>query len=820
MIQVFRWLFRITVAFLVLLGIALYGTYWFASRSLPDYDKSLTVSGLAEPVEIIRNTYNVPHIFGQSDEDVFFGLGYVHAQDRLWQMELSRRTAQGRLSELFGMRTFETDKLMRTLDIYGHARRSVGALDAEAVQLLEAYARGVNARIEEVNQQARGRGAPEFFLFSPVLSTWTPADTLGVMNVLALSMSSSQVKEEVLLARALLRLSSERLQDLHPLVPNQGVAALPDLAALWPDLPTHEWAFAAPEFLSPLPAHGLGGASNAWAVGPERSATRGSFLANDPHLGLSAPSPWYLARLQLQTGGVVGATVPGVPLVMVGRSEVLGWGLTYGSLDDQDLFIEELNPQNPNLYRTPNGWAMFDTRSITVEINDAEPVTLNLRRTQNGVVLSPELYDVGSITPAGHVVSFAWTALTDSNTSVQFGLDLMKAQTVQEGMAAGRHLIAPSLNLVLADNENIGMQFAGRQVARHPENQSRGRIPNPGWIAENRWQGVLPYVANPRFLNPDGAVLVNTNNKIVDRSFPQHLTYFWGDTQRINRLERLLQARPLHDRDSFIETQVDTVSFTARALLPLIGRELWFTGEPAESATPERRRQDALELLAAWNGEMSEHLPEPLIYATWLRFLQDRLIRDELGPLADAYTHVQPLFIERVFRDLDGASIWCDVVQSSPRETCAQMARLALDEALVWLSERYGSSVQSLRWGDAHYATHDHPALGNMPGLGLIVNIRQSTSGGDNTLMRGKTSGAEPNPFANVHAATYRGIYDMADPESSVFIISTGQSGHPLSRHYDDLAELWRRGEYIPMTLDPLLARAGSVGITVLEPVE
>jgi penicillin amidase len=215
---------------------------------------------------------------------------------------------------------------------------------------------------------------------------------------------------------------------------------------------------------------------------------------------------------------------------------------------------------------------------------------------------------------------------------------------------------------------------------------------------------------------------------------------------------------------------------------------------------------------------MNEHIPEPLIYAAWVRALQNRLIRDELGPLADNFRQVEPLFLERVFRDVDGAARWCDVLQSGPHETCTDVARMALDDALVDLTERYGPSIESWRWGDAHEAMHDHPVLGNTPVLKWFVDIRQSTSGGDDTLMRGLTSGREPEPFANVHGAGYRGVYDFADPDSSVFIIATGQSGHPLSRHYDDLSELWRRGEYIPMSLDPDLARAAATGITELVP--
>jgi len=279
-----------------------------------------------------------------------------------------------------------------------------------------------------------------------------------------------------------------------------------------------------------------------------------------------------------------------------------------------------------------------------------------------------------------------------------------------------------------------------------------------------------------------------------------------------------MQSHEVPSLDRFIEAQTATVSFSARALLPLVGADLWFTGDAAPEGTPQRQRQIALGLLAAWNGEMNEHLPEPLIYAAWMRALQERLIRDDLGPLASEFTRMNPVFIERVYRDIDGAGRWCDVLQSAPVETCTDIARQALDDALIWIGETYGDNLASLRWGDAHQATHDHEVLGRVPLLNWFVNIRQSSSGGDNTLQRGRLAGTGPHPFRNVHAASYRGVYDFADPDSSVFVTATGQSGHPLSRHYDNLGELWRRGEYIPMSLDPGLARAAALGVTVLLP--
>lgn len=820
MALVFRWLVRLASA-LILFGVAVFAlAYYFASRSLPEYEDTLQVAGISAPVEIVRDNANVPHIFGETDEDVFFALGMAHAQDRLWQMTMLRRTAQGRLSELFGARTLPIDSLIRRLDLYPLSRTSVQALDDQTQAALEAYSDGVNAWIGQVNAGARGRGAPEMWLFNHAIAPWQPADSVSIIKLMALQLSN-HLETEVLRARTSLVLGNdERLNDILPEAPGAGLAALPNYAALFPDVPAftpnNRMAF---DPLSPVVPRDLAGASNAWAAGITRSATGSTLLANDPHLGLTAPSIWYLARLELESGGVIGGTIPGVPVIMVGRSADLGWGITSSNLDDQDVYIEEVNPSDANQYRVPNGWANFESRESIVRIKDEPSITLQLQWTVNGPVLPPDQFDLGTIRPPGHVTVLAWTALSGRDTTMQAAMNLMRARSVEAGIAAAENYVAPSQMLTLADRNSVGLKLIGHVPNRRADNVTQGRMPHYGYLPQNRWDGRRPFDTNPGWIDPVGGIVGNTNNKITNAPFPAHVSFSWSDSQRVNRWRLLMQAREVHTRDSFIEAQSDTVSYTARSILPLIGADLWFTGEAAPAGTPEKLRQDALALLAEWNGEMNEHLPEPLIYAAWVRALQDRLMRDELGPLAREYTHVEPLFIERVYRNADGAAAWCDVLQSAPRETCSDIARLALDDALVWISQNYGTNLQTLRWGDAHEAGHDHPVLGTAPVLRWFVNIRQSTSGGDNTLMRGRTSGIGDDPFMNVHAATYRGVYDFADPDSSVFITSTGQSGHFLSRYYDNLGDLWRRGEYIPMSLDPALARGGAVGVTILEPV-
>ena len=820
MLTVFRWLIRIVTGLIGLMLIVGLLAYYILTRSLVDYDEDFTVAGLTAPVEIVRNNDNVPHIFGASDEDVFFALGFAHAQDRLWQMTMLRRTAQGRLSELFGPATLKTDELLRRLDLYGLALTSVKAQDPATLKALEAYSAGVNAWINEVNAGARGRGAPEFFLFSNEIAAWAPADSIAILKLMALQLSSA-AETEVLRARLSLILPPERLADILPDDPSTGIAALPDYASVVPGVaPLLRPVDFAQGYLSPVADLGQAGASNSWAAMPERSAAGGSLLANDPHLGLTAPSIWYLARLELSGGGVIGGTIPGVPVILVGRSETMGWGLTTAYVDDQDIVIEELNPDNPEEYRTPTGWASFESRESIITVKDAEPVTLKLRWSKNGPILPGGHYDLGSITPDGHVAALSWTALSGADTSLSGAMALMKAKAIPEALAAGKLVIAPAQNVMLADETGIALKVMGAIPARDAGHPTMGRMPALGSDPRVGFKGVQDYAANPSFVNPESGLLGNTNNKTVDRPFPNHVSFDWGDTQRIQRWLALMKAREVHTRESFIEAQLDTVNPTARSLLPLIGADLWFTGEAAPEGTPEHMRQVALGMLSEWNGEMNEHLPEPLIAEAWMRALMDRLIRDELGSMADTFTAVSPVFIERVYRNVDGASVWCDVIQSAAVENCSDLARMALDDALLSLSETYGPNIESWRWGDAHQAVHEHPVLGEVPFIKYFVNIRQSTSGGDDTLMRGVSRGTGPAPYENVHSAGYRGVYDFADPDSSVFIVATGQSGHPLSRHYDDLGELWRRGEYIPMSLDPDLARAAATGIMVLTPAE
>ncbi len=816
----FRWTFRLTVLLLSLSVLAFSLAYYLAAQSVPRYNKDIQFQELNSNLEIIRDTYNVPHIFGQNDEDVFFGLGYSHAQDRLWQMATLRRRAQGRLSEVFGLKTFQSDQFYRRLDLYTLAQSSFENFSDPAKSILQSYAKGVNARIREVNEESLGRGAPEMFLFDAPFAIWTAVDSIAILKMLGVEWSE-QITREVLYARLLLALEDDkRALDLMPEVPGTGTLVPFDVhhsKAFSPDSDPYQTALSGLN-LDHLPPLGLAGASNAFAASPSRAASGGALLANDPHGALSAPALWYLTRLELETGGVIGATIPGLPLILSGRSTALGWAITSSYIDDQDLILETVDPNQPEYYVSNNGPQKFVSRPSIIQIRNEQPVTIILRWSENGPILSPKEQGVFEVTPENHVVALAATALRGDDLSLEAFLNLMKSKTVSMAQSALGEFQSPSLTLTLVDDENIALFATGLRPERNPAHQTLGKYPSLGENKNNLWSGFLPEETSPRIVNPAGGIIVTSNNKLTDKAFPNHGAFAWGDSQRIQRLSRLLGERKVHTNESFKETQLDNISYTARSLLPLVAADLFFTEQSGPLGTQAQNRRLAMTLLADWNGDMDEYRPEPLIYAAWMRALQERLIRDEIGQLADAFTHVEPLFIERVFRNIEGAGKWCDIAQSSVVESCSDIASVALDDALISLKQTFGGTLSSLRWGDAHKAIHEHSSLGHIPLLKYFVNIEQPTSGGDHTIQRGRTKGTGANPFLNIHAAGYRGVYDFSDPDSSIFVIATGQSGHPLSRHYDDLGQLWRRGEYWRMSLDKDLTKSGAIGITRMSP--
>lgn len=784
-------------------------------RSLPDYEATYSTNKISTPVRIVRDANAVPHITAGTLSDTYFGLGFAHAQDRIWQMNITRRLAQGRLAELVGKRALNNDMLMRSLDLDTYARAVYAAQPQGTKDILQAYARGVNTWISRVGQDGLSKEAPEFLLSKSMMERWQPHDSILLLKSMSFFLSSAAA-HEIEQARFALLLSPEDIQDLF-------ASASPSDTSVWRRYAQQfgkqriMLADRTGQYMSRNSQTG-GGASNVWAVSAKRTAYNASLLASDPHLNLQAPAVWYMAHLR-STGSdntldVIGATLPGVPVISIGHNNKISWGIAASQIDDQDIYFEKLNPKNFSEYLTPTGYKPFNTRRIKIGVKGSEtPVQKTLRWSRHGPVLPETAFNLSDVLPAGHVASLQWTSLTPDDRTITASFDLMQAQTMAVAQEAVERIDTLSLNVVLADQNDVSMLVSGRVPKRSVSNTSKGRLPVEGWLPKNDWLGFLDPADKPRNITPRSGKVANANNQTTDKPYPQHLSYNWAPPYRLARIDKLLNVREYHTLHSFTAMQNDTVSEVARSVLPLVGANVWW-----DNTDKTQQEIEVLDKFKAWNGDMNEHQMEPLVYVTWMRILTQLLTQDELGNLQGYYHGARPIFLERVFKNTDGAGRWCNVVQTPQQETCAQIAAIALKQTLEELSKRYGNDTQAWRWGKAHQAVHRHTPYGYVPVLKWFFNIRQETSGGDETIMRGLTTGYGSTPDTNVHASGYKMIVDFNDLQRSHYIISTGQSGHPLSQYYDDLSEKWRTGQYIPMLLREDDIQAGSIGTVSLLP--
>jgi penicillin amidase len=791
--RILRWLGLVTAT---LLGLALAAAalgYALLRNTVPSPSGTLAIAGLSAPVEVVRDREGVPHIFARTADDLYTALGFVHAQDRLWQMELQRRTGQGRLSEVFGERTFRADVFLRTLDLYGHAERSLAALPAEARSALEAYARGVNAYLTRRLGWLEPRLPPEFLLLQHRPEPWRAADSTVIVKLMALQLSMNLNHEILRLTLAAQGLTSAEIEDLIPLDAADAPPALPQLADLYPlkRAANAERRADAATVLSDL----IGtGASNNWVVSGARTRSGKPLLANDPHLRLTAPATWYLAHLAIERPGaevanVVGASLAGTPLVVLGRGDRLAWGFTNTGPDVQDLFIEKANPDNANQYLTPEGWQPFGVEEMVIAVKGSEPRKVERRRTRHGPVLPGFYGNLEGLLGPGHVAALKWTALGDDDTTIAAGIFDPGIQSVADYMARMALFVVPMQSIVIADTAGrIGMIAPGRVPVRDPGNRVGGRAPVPGWDATYDWKGYLKFEDLPRVTDANVGAIGTANARMVDAGYPHFLTYDWESPFRQQRIKELIFDRDKHDIASMRAAQADVLSLAVAKLQPMMIAAAQASGSVDNAVLDE---------LTTWDAKMRADRPEPLIFTAWMRAAVKAIYRDDLGPAFQRYNDYRALALIRLLEGRAKARDWCDDRTTPERESCGAVLAAALNAALKELKADYGPDRTKWRWGTAHPAWGEHRPFGAVPALARYFNVAVDSAGGNYTLDRGKAEfDAEP-PFANRHAASLRAIYDLTDLDRSLFMHTTGQSGNPLSPFYRSFAARWAKREYI-----------------------
>ena len=761
-------------ALVLLLTLAVLGAWAWLERSLPQLDGSVAVSGLGQDVEIVRDKEGVPHIFAKSERDGWYAMGYAHAQDRLWQMEFQRRVAQGRLSEFLGERAYQVDLLMRTLGIARLSERIVEGLDADTRANLEAYAAGVNAFL------ASGPVLPiEFQAFGMKPAPWKPADTMGWLLVMAWDLSANW-RIELARLRYAAKLGPERAAEFLPPYPGDQEPPLPDFGKLYAAIEPE-----ARELLAAFPPRGQAIGSNSWVVAGSRTESGKPLLANDPHLGLQAPSLWYLAHISTPRGNVVGGTLPGVPFVVLGHNDDIAWSFTTTNSDTEDLFVERVVPGHPDRYVTPTGTAKFEVRDEVIRVGRQER-HVRIRSTRHGPVISDVVKAAREAAPAGDVIALEWAALTEKNAVARAGFAMNRSRNRGEFLEALRDFTAPHQNVVFADREgHIGFIAPARVPIRRADNEAMGRVPVPGWDAKYDWQGFLSFEDMPRVMDPPQGAIVTANDKITPPGYKPFLSVDWFPPYRSQRIARLLDARPKHSIASFAAIQGDVLSQLAHDMLPY--------ARAAKPKTEAGKRAQAL--LTGWNGEAKADEAAPLAFAGWYRELTRLVYADELGDLFKDVWDFRLAFMKAVMSDENGESRWCDDVRTPERESCGELASRAFDLAAANLHERYGDDW---RWGRAHFAAGDHRPFGFLPFVARFFNVTPPTPGDGFTVDVGHfTIRDRERPFANRHAPSLRAIYDLADLDRSLFMQSTGQSGNVLSPWYANLADRWAKVQYI-----------------------
>ncbi len=804
------------VGIVVLLAIAVLiaAFLWYRSASQPQIDGKLQLAGPEAPIDIVRDAEGVPHIYAQSAADAYFALGFVHGQDRLWQMELNRRIPAGTMAEILGPSAEPTDRFLRTLGVRRNAEAILQNLAPDTRAALEAYAKGVNAYLA----QRKGPLPPEFLLTgAPAPAPWQPVDSIGWQTMMSWDLGANW-SQELLRMRLAQRLPLARINEFMPPYPGDAPLPTQDYTKLYRELAGTTQQLAAVAAVAPASyVEGMG--SNNWVLDGKRTESGKPLLANDPHLGLSAPALWYFAHLSAPGLNAIGATLPGLPAVVLGRNDRIAWGFTNTAPDVQDLYIERINPANPKQYQTPEGWADFKTRTETIKVKGKPDVALEVRESRHGPVISGALplADRAPLDAKSYVIAFAWTALRPDDLTLQAGVRMNRAGNWQEFLDSAKDFASPQQNMVYADIDgNIGFVAPGRVPIRKAHNDLHGLAPAPGWDARYDWAGFIPFDSLPHQFNPASHQVITANEKIVAPDYPYFLTSEWSLPYRADRIAELMTATPKHSLNSFGAIQGDVLSLAARELLPILVRT-----QPGSE-----RAKTALAALAKWDGTMGAAHSEPLVFNAWLRELSRRMFADELGEsLMQDYWSLrnvqQPLV--NILKNQERLGAWCgDARQPLPPEQalplCAKLQTESLEATLDDLQRRYGDPAQ-WRWGEAHMARSEHRPFGKVPQLAPLFDLRVASPGDNYTVNVGRYNlSDEKEPFTSRHAPSLRALYDLSDPENSRFIHSTGQSGNVLSPLYRNFSQRWAEVAYLPMQMRRQSVEKNQLGTLTLAP--
>lgn len=751
-------------------------------RGLPARYSQITVRGIERPVEILRDVWGVPHIYADSAPDLFFAQGFVHAQDRLFQMEVNRRVGSGRISEVVGPAGLPIDRVARFFGWPKAIQAQVDGADSLVRDTLSAYSAGVNAYISSRPHP------PEFTLLHHEPELWDLAGTAAIGTVLAWGLSVNW-ETELLRTTLVEALGAEKALDLTPFAGAQYRSVLPDLGI--DDQLAEELMKVYRQALEILPlnipAAGKGVGSNNWVVNGQYTASGRPILANDPHLPPTYPPLWYENHLVGGDYNVTGFTLPGVPGVVIGHNEKVAWGFTNAFPDIQDVYVERFHETDPALYELNGEWVEAQVQEEVIQVRGRKPVVEQVRYTRHGPVFSDILAD------ESRDLSLRWASL-DTHNHLRAVLEMDLAGGWQ-AFRAGLHFWGfPSQNIVYADVEgNIGYMMPGKVPLRR---QGMGLFPVPGWNDDYEWTGWIPFSELPAAFNPEVGRIVTANNRVVGVSYPYLLTGEWLPDYRARRIHQLLEKESRQTLETHAQIQMDTVSLQARKFLEIalpVMEEI-----PAE----EEDLQFAMQLLKQWDGDLRANLVAPSVYFGWLVHFSQMTIQKAVGLelarklfkssppetfQADPFLEMTPELSLQWLEN--GSPAWVGDIRP--------ILLPALRKTIQVLQREFGENPEKWIWGNLHTVQHEHPLV-QIPGLGRSWEMAATPVGGDGMTVN--QAEVEPHfpPKPVQIIASCRMIMDVGEWDNSLSVLPGGQSGNPASPHYADGLSDWRDGRYHP----------------------
>lgn len=802
-----RWVQFVAYSVLVLVLVAVGGAYAGARRSLPQISGTLRLAGLRTPVTVYRDEWGVPHIEAANTLDLFMAQGYVTAQDRLWQMDVTRRASAGRLSEVMGASQISTDKFLRTLMLRRAAERTIDALSPSAFEALEAYAAGVTAFIEEAT--ANGRLPVEFTILGYKPEPWSIVDTASVGKMMAYDLGGN-FRAEVFRYQLRQAVGDELTREVMPTYPEDGItimrsdAAGKQVSGTAPYLPPAGSGIDVSGLLATAiyPDEHLG--SNNWVVSGKLTQSGKPLLANDPHLSINLPAIWYQSHLIVTDDkeplNVIGATFPGAPGVVIGHNDKVAWGVTNTGPDVQDLFIEKRNPENPYQFEYMGKWQDATVYREPIKVKGQEDVPFEVVVTRHGPIIS-EVVGSAESRPQ-EALALKWTAHIPS-TEPDAILRLNRAGNWAEFREALKHFWVPTQNFVFASVDGTIAYRPGGIVPVRAKGD--GLLPVPGWDGEHEWTGYIPFDQMPEVVNPAEGFIVTANNKVIDDGYPHFLSHTWAEPYRAARIAEMIRGRTGLTVDDMQAMQTDFGNLRARAVLPQLLPLL----QKADLSDTEKA---ALRLLEKWDHVDSADQGAPLIFHLWWQQLDQHLYAAKMGD--DLYSHMSEkgnITDAMVQRALKGDETgW--VKQAGGLQSLLVSSYRDAVQAVV---DMQGKNVAAWSWGKYHRIGPAH-AIGNaVAPLGWFLNARTLPVGGSNITVGAMSYSTKTGLVTSL--GVWRQVVDLGNVAgNSRDVVMPGQSGHFLSKWYTSQQDIHMKGELHPQVFTADAYRSGAK--LVLEP--